>query len=350
MSSDKMYNLPVPIMNDKEKELIDDLAKRYEKLLKPGVVQKTVKGIGGTIGKAIPQKVKGNYNDLVQQLNEIELYKQVMKVVTTGFCIIEEQAARFSVSEKGIIKKINQKGSRIEEIEEICLIRSYDIAKIVNSYKVQDLGFAFIEGGATGFFGFAGLPFNIVLSFFLYFRAVQSIALYYGYDVKDDAGEMVIASEVFMKGFSPNIDKGSETIAGIIGKMMVMTKATVLKESVKKSTYTQMAKKGGVELLFVQIRALANKAAQKALQNAGAKNLEKSIFSEMLEQLGKRMTQKVAQRAIPFIGAAIGAAFDTAYMKKILDFADIFYHKRFLLEKEYRIKLLQGSTEEIIDI
>lgn len=41
-----------------------------------------------------------------------------------------------------------------------------------------------IEGGGTGAFGFWGLPFNLVLSTFLYFRAVQSIAMFYGYDVK----------------------------------------------------------------------------------------------------------------------------------------------------------------------
>lgn len=350
MINNNVYITPVPILDQKEEILIDELTSHYEKMLRPGVIQKTTKSIGKKLEKVIPQKVKGNYNDFVKNLNEKDLYQQVMKVVAEGFGIIEEQAAKYSISEQAIIKNINQKENLIQKIDEICLLRSYDIAKVVNAYKVKDLGLAFIEGGATGFFGFAGLPFNIVLSFFLYFRAVQSIALYYGYDVKNDAKEMVIASEVFMNGFSPNIDQGTGTIAGIIGKMMVMTKTTVLKEALAKSTYTELAKRGGVELLFVQIRALANKAAQKALQNAGAKNLEKSIFSEMLKQIGKQMSAKTAQRAIPVVGAAIGATFDVAYMKRIIDFADTFYHKRFILEKAQRIDLLQGNIEDVIDI
>jgi len=61
---------------------------------------------------------------------------------------------------------------------------------------------AFAEGGATGYFGFAGLPLNLVLSMFLYYRAVQSIAMFYGYDVKHDSAELVIAGEVFMSALS----------------------------------------------------------------------------------------------------------------------------------------------------
>ena len=41
-----------------------------------------------------------------------------------------------------------------------------------------------------------------------------------------------------------------------------------------------MIEKGGIPLLLAQMRALANKSAQKALQNAGQKGLENSVFNE----------------------------------------------------------------------
>lgn len=36
-------------------------------------------------------------------------------------------------------------------------------------------------------------------------------------------------------------------------------------------------------------------------------------------------------------------------MNQVLEFADIFYQKRFIMEKENRITLLLGEAEDIID-
>ena len=121
------------------------------------------------------------------------------------------------------------------------------------------MGLALIEGGVTGAFGFTGLPFNLVLSTFIYYRAVQSIAMYYGYDVKNDSAELIIASDVFMNALSPK-SKGSNEITDIIGKIMLMTELTAIKQTAKKS-WSDMAARGGLSLLITQMRALANKAA-----------------------------------------------------------------------------------------
>ena len=105
-----------------------------------------------------------------------------------------------------------------------------------------------------------------------------------------------------------------------------------------------MAEKGGVHLLLTQMRALANTAAKKALEKAGKKGLEKTVFTEVFEQLGKKLTQKSIGKAIPKFGAVIGATIDTAQMIQILKYADVFYNKRFLLEKEERINMLLGKA------
>ena len=47
------------------------------------------------------------------------------------------------------------------------------------------------------------------------------------------------------------------------------------------------------------------------------------------------------------VSAAIGACFDTAQMNKILEFADVFYCKRYLAEKEIRIQLLCEHNEAV---
>ena len=42
--------------------------------------------------------------------------------------------------------------------------------------------------------------------------------------------------------------------------------------------------------------------------------------------------------------------FDTAQMNTVLEYADVFYNKRYLLEKEVRINELLGIEDDIIDV
>lgn len=53
-------------------------------------------------------------------------------------------------------------------------------------------------------------------------------------------------------------------------------------------------------------------------------------------------------KSIPFVSAGIGAFLDTAQMKRVLEYADIFYQKRFIAEKESRILLLKEWEENSI--
>ena len=70
------------------------------------------------------------------------------------------------------------------------------------------------------------------------------------------------------------------------------------------------------------------------------------MFKEIFEQIGKKLTKKAIGKAIPVAGAVIGALFDTAQMNTILEYADVFYNKRYILEKETRINRLLGVKEE----
>ena len=349
MVENKNVLLPSPIIDAKEDSSLKKLTERYDKLVQPG----TVSRIGNKAASLIPQPVKQAGKVAKNAIAEQELFTQCMKVVADGFGILEKQAARLAVPENAIIKHINEASQEVEinSIDTICLARGYDIAKIVSGYKTQDRILALLEGGATGAFGFAGLPFNIVLSTFLYYRAVQSIALHYGYDIKNDASELVIASDVFMSALSPE-SKGMNEATELIGKIMVMTEITTVKQ-VSKKTWEEMASRGGVTLLICQMRALANKAAKNALEKAGQKGLEESLFKGVFEQIGKKLTKQAVGKSIPFVGALIGALFDIAQMNKVLEYADVFYNKRFLIEKEVRINMLLGYEKEepvVIDV
>ncbi|WEM62387.1 EcsC family protein [Streptococcus parauberis] len=174
----------------------------------------------------------------------------------------------------------------MESFDEINTLKSYDISEIINKYKTKDLLLALSEGAATGALGFSGLPFNLVLSNFLYFRAVQSIAMYYGYDVKNDPSELVIASSVYTNALSPSNSDLNNELSASIAKIVLISKATIIQQTSKK-TWSAMIERGGATLLLTQIRALSNKAAANALQKAGQKGLENSIFKETFELIGE---------------------------------------------------------------
>ncbi len=347
MGTEKQYVIPKPMINKKESESLIALTEKYKKMTAPTKLSK----IGKKVAEIIPEPIKKAGRAAKEGITEAELFAQCMKVVAEGFSVLEKQAAKMTVSEKSIVKKINAttKSNEITNLDEVCLARGYNISKLVSKYKTQDLVLALAEGGATGAFGFAGLPFNLVLSTFLYYRAVQSVAMFYGYDVKNDAAELMIAGDVFMNSLSPS-SKGSNEVSSIIGKIMVMTETTAIKQTAKK-TWSEMATRGGVGLLLTQMRALANKSAQKALEKAGQKGLEESVFKGVFEQIGKGLTKKAIGKAVPVIGAVIGGLFDTAQMNTVIDYADVFYNKRYLLEKEVRVNtLIEGDAESIIDV
>ena len=307
------------VLDKKEIDSLDRLNDRYEKLTKPSHLAK----LGERATESIPNGVKNIFEGVGNSISEQELYIQAMNQVSNGFKTIEEQAAKLSVSEQKIVKDLQKQGE-LDSYQDIPRLRSYEIAKVVSVFQTKNLFTAFVEGGITGFFGFAGLPFNLVLSTFIYFRVVQSIAMYYGYDVKNE-------------------------LSSVITKVMLMSKATIIRETSKK-TWSDMAARGGIPLLLTQMRALANKAAAKALEKTGKKGLENTLFKETFELIGKKLSQKFIEKAIPIVSAGIGGFIDTAQMERVLEYADIFYQKRFIAEKESRIRsLMEREENSVID-
>lgn len=342
----KFSTIPDPIVDSREENDFKELTKRYEKLCEPSMVGKA----GKKIGEFVPQPVLDKVDDAKRVVSEQELYVAALESVANGFTQMQKLAARYTLGEADVIRKLDKAISDydVDVVEKACFARSYDLAKLVNAVRTQNMCLAFVEGAATGAPGFIGIPFNLAFSTFLYFRAVQSIAMFYGYDVRNDAAELEIAGQVFSEAMAPN--HGSSIGAGsMVGKIMLIAELQGVKQAAAK-TWGEMAARGGVGLLLAQMRALANEAARKALETSGAKGLEKTVFKSVFEQIGKRLPMKTVGRAIPFVSGAIGALFDTSQMSRVLEFADLFYQKRFIAEKRIRINELMTSVPIELDV
>ena len=135
----------------------------------------------------------------------------------------------------------------------------------------------------------------------------------------------------------------SASVNDYVGKILVYTEIAGVKKAAAK-TWTAMIEAGGAALVLAQMRGLAHGAAQKALEKGGQKALEAGIFKKTLAQIGRKLSLKTIGKMVPFIGAGFGALFDTAQMSQVLKIADLFYHKRFILEKQERIERLCGQA------
>lgn len=341
--------LPDPLLTNRELAELEVLTEQYEKMVSPSKLKQLADRAGSKIPENLRTAVGDAVDDLSNEIQQKELYAQVMKQVVEGFKVIEEQAAKYSVTEAQIVEAANTTlgGVTIRSIDELFMLRSFDVARIATGENGKHLLLAATEGAVTGAPGFAGLPFNIVFSMFLYYRAVQSVAMMYGFNVKDDPAEMVIAGEVFSNAMAPSA--GSvDGMTAAIGKVMLVAEMEGVKQTVKKG-WTAMAARGGAATLIAQIRALANAAARKAIESAGKKSLENSVFKNVLEQIGRNITQKSLGKAVPIFGGVVGALFDVSQMNRVLQYANIFYHKRFIIEKQERIAALVGVETASVD-
>ena len=341
----RCFCVPNPIIDAREENLLKSLTQDYKKFTSPGFISKGATAVGKGIAKIIPKRFKGSFKGAATRMSELKLIKQAIEHAGKGFVELTKHTSRFTLSHDSIVNCLNTSGCCIDQFEQVCSVRSYNIEQQLSKRNYGDMLAACAEGAVTGAPGLIGLPFNIVLSFFLFFRAVQGSALFYGYDIKGDPRELEFASEVTIKCLSPNSDDGAKNLGGLIGKMMFSTNATVLRQALSQKTYTEMAKRGGAELLYVQIRALANKAAEQAIKNASREGIEAGIFRKMLEQVAKRLPKEAGKKAIPFVGAIVGGLSDTYYMSRIVHGSNLIYHKRFLFEKEHRVNILSGSRE-----
>ena len=344
MTEHKIYVIPNPGVDLREIKALEALEQQYAKLIKPSKLAKA----GEKAGALIPAKLKEVGGAAAKYVSEQELFNYIIKIATESYNELQGAAARLTISEKKIINKLNtlDRKNEITQIDEACLLRSYKISEEIRKAKISDMLMAALEGGGLGVLADAmpvpALAMSIAMSMFLYHRAVQWIAMCYGYDVKRNPSEAMIAASVFVNALSPTKSDMSE-MTDVIAKIMTTEKMIGIKNA---KSWSAILSEGAVGELLTKLRALANVHARKALEDAGIKGFENHIFKNLLKEIGEKLTKDNIKKSLKYVGGFIGLVTDTNQMKKVLEYADIFYHIRFLGEKERRIHLLVDEPDE----
>lgn len=325
----------------KESDLFVKLSEEWGKYTEPGKFENGIKKAIAPIEKILPKDLMNNFGKYMDEAMSWKVIKKVTTVASKGFFELGKASSKYTLSSASIKNALQKRIKNQFTFDTICGLRSYEIEKCVLDNKLKKQFSAMLEGGITGFFGFWGVPFNIVFSILLYFRAVQHIALYYGYDVIDDPRELEISSEVLINSISPSIDNTGAGVGSYMARAMFCAEMSSLGRALTgKKTFETMAKSGGSQLFYTQIRALANAAARKGLEKAGKKGIENVFLKKILENVGRKLPKQMAGKAVPVLGALVGGGFDTFYMTRVVDGANLQYHKRFLIEKDERNKTL----------
>lgn len=361
----KDYVIPDPIVDRREEQMLEKLTKRFEHMTRPSAINRAAKGATDLAkramdsfpepvkeaGSAVADKAEGAVNLGKQLLSEADLdriYLDALARVSEMFAVLQEQTAKYTISRDKLIAHANAHSldNEITNLNEFCLVRAYDLRIAASSFRLRNFIGAVAEGGGFGYMGFAGLPFSLVASTFMCFRAVQAIAMRYGYDVRNDDEELVIAAKVFANSLSPRQGVDVDELGGAITKVMLTAEFKGIQKAAGKK-WAEVINRGGIGLLLAQMRALANKAAAKALEKAGQKGLEESLFKGVFEQIGRKLTLKAVGKAMPVASALVGAAFDSTTINSVITYAEIFYQKRFIFEKADNIALLvPGALEQ----
>ena len=331
--------IPYPLLDKKEIAAEKRLVVQYEKFCKPGRLGSALNTAGKTLVKLIPAAVKQRLTDVGDGLSEAEVFKKALELAGKGFGTLVKLTATHTVSKNMLLNSLRRSGSEVEAFEYIPFLRGYEVERAVHRAHLSRMAAAAAEGAITGFPGAVGIPFNLVLSFFLFFRATHAIALTYGYDVQDDPGELAIASEVTLHSLEPRLAPSTGGISASMAKLMAASQLATLQSALtKRLTYETMLKNGGMQAMFVQLRAAGHATARKALQKSGQKSLEAGIFMGLVEKAGAVLSKRVVAKAIPIFGALISAGIDSYLMNRVLEGSNLAYHKRFLLEKAFRIE------------
>ena len=358
----KEYTLPDPIIDAREEKMLEDLTRRFEQITSPSFISKTGKRVSKVAkrvarelpspvrhaGSAAAERANGVVDAGRQLANDFEvdrIYFDALERMSEMFVILQEQTAKYTINRAKLVEQANAYSSDndITGFDEFCLVRAYDLRKAAPAFRAKNFFAAVAEGGGFGYIGFAGLPFSLVASMFMCFRAVQAIAMRYGYDVKNSDEELVISATVLANSLSPRQGADLNELSGAITKVMLFAEFKGVQQAAGKQ-WAEVIGRGGIGLLLAQMRALANKAAAKALEKAGKKGLEESVFKGVFEQIGRRLTLKSVGKAMPVASAVVGAAFDSTTVNSVIRYAEIFYQKRFILEKADNIALLVSGT------
>lgn len=217
----------------------------------------------------------------------------------TGVLELVNDAAQWSVNADAIFKEFRGDGY---DVAELCDISKLDLEKIdltVGWLAAKYKGMLFAEGAATGAVGAIGLVADVPALMVGCLRAVGEYATYYGFDVNNQK-ERIYALNILGLSSSPT-------------------------DAAKAAAMAQLTKLSG---------DIAKRATWK--------ELEKSVFVKMVQEIAKalgiRLTKAKLAQVVPMIGSVAGGGFNAYYVSKVCETAHHLYRERFIIEKLHRNK------------
>ena len=172
-----------------------------------------------------------------------------------------------------------------------------------------------LSGGVGGFFGFAGLAFELPISTTIMLRSIADIARSENHSL-NDAETKLACVEVLALGGKTESDDGTESGYYIT-----------------RALFTQ------------QLTIAAEHIARNGFSKEGAPALVK-FFTTVASRFGVQVTEKAAAQAIPIIGAAAGASLNLLFIDHFQDMArGHFIIKK--LEKRYSPEFIEEQYVSI---
>jgi hypothetical protein len=212
-----------------------------------------------------------------------------------GLTSICNDAAQWSVRPDAIFEEFRSAGhAEIKTHEDLVNLDLQDIDKVVGWLAAKYKGIALVEGAGTGTLGLPGIAIDIPALIALNLRAIGEYAAYYGFDTSRQE-ERLFAFNVLGLASSPTDASKALAMAQLV---------KIAQDIAKKATWKQLEKS-----VFVQ------------------------IIKEISKALGIRLTKAKLAQTIPLVGAAVGGGFNTYFTMKVCDAAFYLYRERFLAQK-----------------
>lgn len=212
-----------------------------------------------------------------------------------GLTSICNDAAQWSVRPEAIFEEFRSAGhGDVKNHKDLIQLDLEDIDKVVGWLAAKYKGIALVEGAGTGTLGLPGIAIDIPALIALNLRAIGEYAAYYGFDSSRQE-ERLFAFNVLGLASSPTDASKALAMAQLV---------KIAQDIAKKSTWKQLEKS-----VFVQ------------------------IIKEICKSLGIRLTKAKLAQAVPLMGAAVGGGFNTYFTMKVCDAAFYLYRERFLAQK-----------------
>jgi len=262
-----------------------------------------------------------NHNDL------IELKKAQILLENPGF--IMKVTNYFGkpiefVLEKVDSKVINNATKKALEASLNVAISSINTKKLKEPSKKWHKFLSASSGGIGGFFGMAGLPFELPVSTTIMLRSIAEIAHCHGHNLNERDIQLACL-EVFSLGSSKTTSDDGVESAYFAARGALAYEMKLAVESIK---------------------GMSEKAIQEALAKGQMPILIKLINS-IASRFGITVSEKVVAQSVPFIGAGGGAVINTLFTDHFQEMAEgHFIIKK--LEKRYGEEIVMENYNNLL--